>query len=132
MLQSFPSFQEYYDFLHEFMSAVKQNYGEKILVQVNNLKLIQHCIMNGSSPFCHVKPEPEVYNFILSLKILQTTMLLSCWLNMVPLIWSSMMIYRYAICRMAILMKLLCSFLIIDPTIAGDSFCGACRAYCIP
>ncbi|XP_055810750.1 NADP-dependent malic enzyme-like [Solanum dulcamara] len=25
--------QEYYDFLHEFMSAVKQNYGEKILVQ---------------------------------------------------------------------------------------------------
>lgn len=25
--------QEYYDLLHEFMSAVKQNYGEKILVQ---------------------------------------------------------------------------------------------------
>ncbi|KAL9151464.1 hypothetical protein ABFS82_11G053300 [Erythranthe guttata] len=25
--------KEYYDFLHEFMSAVKQNYGEKVLVQ---------------------------------------------------------------------------------------------------
>jgi malate dehydrogenase (oxaloacetate-decarboxylating)(NADP+) len=25
--------QEYYDFLHEFMCAVKQNYGEKILIQ---------------------------------------------------------------------------------------------------
>jgi malate dehydrogenase (oxaloacetate-decarboxylating)(NADP+) len=25
--------QEYYDFLHEFMSAVKQNYGEKVLIQ---------------------------------------------------------------------------------------------------
>ncbi|KAI5414307.1 NADP-dependent malic enzyme, variant 4, partial [Lathyrus oleraceus] len=26
--------KEYYDLLHEFMSAVKQNYGEKVLVQV--------------------------------------------------------------------------------------------------
>ncbi|XP_022883078.1 NADP-dependent malic enzyme-like [Olea europaea var. sylvestris] len=25
--------EEYYDFLHEFMTAVKQNYGEKVLVQ---------------------------------------------------------------------------------------------------
>lgn len=25
--------QEYYDFLHEFMCAVKQNYGEKVLIQ---------------------------------------------------------------------------------------------------
>ncbi|KAM3358422.1 NADP-dependent malic enzyme isoform X1 [Capsicum galapagoense] len=28
-----PSFEEYYDFLHEFMSDVKQNYGKKILIQ---------------------------------------------------------------------------------------------------
>ncbi|KAM3323398.1 hypothetical protein P3S67_004549 [Capsicum chacoense] len=28
-----PSVEEYYDFLHEFMSDVKQNYGEKILIQ---------------------------------------------------------------------------------------------------
>lgn len=28
------SFQEYYELLHEFMTAVKQNYGEKVLVQV--------------------------------------------------------------------------------------------------
>lgn len=26
--------QEYAELLHEFMSAVKQNYGEKVLVQV--------------------------------------------------------------------------------------------------
>lgn len=32
------SSQEYYDLLHEFMSAVKQNYGEKVLIQVS-LKL---------------------------------------------------------------------------------------------
>lgn len=74
------------------MSAVKQNYGEKILVQVNNLKL-----MNVPSCFYHMTPEPDVCNFILSLKILQTTMLLSCWLNIVPRIWSSTMIYRYVI-----------------------------------
>lgn len=29
------SFQEYADLLEEFMTAVKQNYGEKVLVQVN-------------------------------------------------------------------------------------------------
>lgn len=28
--------QEYYDLLEEFMSAVKQNYGEKVLIQVSN------------------------------------------------------------------------------------------------
>lgn len=27
-------FQEYADLLHEFMCAVKQNYGEKVLIQV--------------------------------------------------------------------------------------------------
>lgn len=26
--------QEYSDFLHEFMTAIKQNYGEKVLIQV--------------------------------------------------------------------------------------------------
>lgn len=29
--------QEYAEFLHEFMCAVKQNYGEKVLVQVNHM-----------------------------------------------------------------------------------------------
>lgn len=29
--------QEYADFLHEFMCAVKQNYGEKVLVQVSHM-----------------------------------------------------------------------------------------------
>jgi|AraCvinosormetaG_1042628.scaffolds.fasta_scaffold04486_3 hypothetical protein len=28
--------QEYAEFLHEFMCAVKQNYGEKVLVQVSH------------------------------------------------------------------------------------------------
>ncbi|XP_028105058.1 NADP-dependent malic enzyme-like [Camellia sinensis] len=27
--------KEYYDLLHEFMTAVKQNYGEKVLIQVD-------------------------------------------------------------------------------------------------
>ncbi|XP_027071360.1 NADP-dependent malic enzyme [Coffea arabica] len=31
--QKRPTGKEYYDFLHEFMTAVKQNYGEKVLVQ---------------------------------------------------------------------------------------------------
>lgn len=31
---SFTLFQEYADLLHEFMCAVKQNYGEKVLIQV--------------------------------------------------------------------------------------------------
>ena len=30
------SFQEYAELLHEFMTAVKQNYGERVLVQVVN------------------------------------------------------------------------------------------------
>jgi len=29
--------QEYTDFLQEFMSAVKQNYGEKVLIQVRHI-----------------------------------------------------------------------------------------------
>ena len=29
-------FQEYSEFLQEFMSAVKQNYGEKVLIQVSH------------------------------------------------------------------------------------------------
>jgi len=31
--------QEYAEFVHEFMSAVKQNYGEKILIQVSHKTL---------------------------------------------------------------------------------------------
>lgn len=39
-------FQEYAEFLHEFMCAVKQNYGEKVLVQViyYDLVLAKNCI----------------------------------------------------------------------------------------
>lgn len=32
--------QEYYELLHEFMTAVKQNYGEKVLIQVRTWYLI--------------------------------------------------------------------------------------------
>lgn len=35
--------QEYYDLLHEFMNAVKQNYGEKVLVQVIVITPIVFC-----------------------------------------------------------------------------------------
>lgn len=71
------SIQEYYDFLHEFMCAVKQNYGEKVLVQVCNTPFSIHmgsqCHMNCfiislHSAFC---------NWHCSLKILLITMPLS-------------------------------------------------------
>lgn len=35
------AFQEYADLLQEFMTAVKQNYGEKVLVQVNLITLLR-------------------------------------------------------------------------------------------
>lgn len=34
------SLQEYNELLHEFMSAVKQNYGENVLIQVWNYEFL--------------------------------------------------------------------------------------------
>lgn len=81
------------------MAAVKQNYGEKVLVQVSNKlkctwvysKLIK--IWGSSHAFCAES---------CSLKILLTTMLLSCLQSMAQLIWSSMMIYRYEMVQLLI------------------------------
>ncbi|KAG5605990.1 hypothetical protein H5410_027482, partial [Solanum commersonii] len=45
---------EYYDFLGEFMKVVKQNYGEKVLVQVSNLKLVKDQInFQAASDICN-------------------------------------------------------------------------------
>ncbi|PNX98860.1 NADP-dependent malic enzyme-like protein, partial [Trifolium pratense] len=60
--------KEYYDLLHEFMSAVKQNYGEKVYVALEPV-LSSFCV-------CLI-----ILNGVFSLKILQITMLLSCLQN---------------------------------------------------
>jgi len=36
------SLQEYADLLHEFMNAVKQNYGEEVLIQVRIFSKLGH------------------------------------------------------------------------------------------
>jgi hypothetical protein len=36
LIDHFCNTQEYADFLQEFMTAVKQNYGEKVLIQVKH------------------------------------------------------------------------------------------------
>lgn len=71
------------------MKAVKQNYGEKVLVQASNMKLVKDQIV------FHVTSKSNICNVICSMKILQITTRLSCWRNMVPHIWYSMMIYKY-------------------------------------
>ncbi|KAG5574111.1 hypothetical protein H5410_063877, partial [Solanum commersonii] len=46
--------EEYYNFLDEFMKVVKQNYGEKVLVQVSNLKLVKdHIDFQVTSDICN-------------------------------------------------------------------------------
>ena len=82
------------------MSAVKQNYGEKVLIQVFVIIffLIFKTTFSWNSNFCAwvlsslslISPSS-----LFSLKILQTTMPLSFWRNIALLILCLMMTYRY-------------------------------------
>lgn len=84
-------FQEYYDLLHEFMTAVKQNYGEKVLVQVVKNFIFEFMrLLNLFSRSLII-----ILNDLFSLKILQITMLLNCLQNTAQLILFSTTIYRY-------------------------------------
>lgn len=75
------------------MTAVKQNYGEKVLVQVDTNFLCM--VYVASKPFLHLLCLIlSTSNDFCSLKTLQITMLLSCLLNMVQHILFSMTIYR--------------------------------------
>ena len=48
------SMQEYYDLLHEFMMAVKQNYGEKVLIQVR-ICYIYMCLIRLCTYWLYLK-----------------------------------------------------------------------------
>jgi malate dehydrogenase (oxaloacetate-decarboxylating)(NADP+) len=92
--------KEYADLLHEFMCAVKQNYGEKVLVQFedfanhNAFDLLAkygttHLVFNDDIQVCNI-----VMVMNLFLNLVESHVLLSCFF----------------------------------PTFAGDSSCGSCRA----
>jgi len=47
LIDYFCNTQEYADFLQEFMTAVKQNYGEKVLIQVKHYSEKQYLLFRS-------------------------------------------------------------------------------------
>lgn len=92
--------QEYAELMHEFMTAVKQIYGEKVLVQVRLIFYQMKNILCFSLGFsvCICFACINLVRKLYSSKTSPTIMLLTYFLSTDVLILSSMMIYRY-ICR---------------------------------
>lgn len=104
ILRQLTNLQEYDELLGEFMSAVKQNYGEKVLVQVSCilcffvsswLKTLKWFYFFPS----HFDLSLFLYsnlNMLHSLKTSLTTTPSSCSRNTLGVILYSMMIFRYS------------------------------------
>lgn len=106
------------------MTAVKQNYGEKVIVQVD--KNSKHSLCGFWTCVLHLLCL-IILNDFFSLKILQITMLLNCLQNMVQLISFSMTIYRYYVLQMPACISwtlLVCSNCLC--IFSGDCFCCSC------
>lgn len=91
--------QEYAELLQEFMTAVKQNYGEKVLVQVFGGEKSRHSIiwLLYLTFFNHICLNLAIlipFVMLCSLRTLQTTMLLICLQSMAQLILFLMMTFR--------------------------------------
>ena len=105
LIDHFCNTQEYADFLQEFMTAVKQNYGEKVLIQVKHYSEKQYLLFRSRFVnrnlrkwlISDLKKKSDILLHVLlsrSLRILPTIMPLSSLQDMAQLTLYSMMISR--------------------------------------